>query len=169
MIVIRPERDERHRIFAIHAAAFGREDEAVLVDRLREDRDILLSLMAVDDGEAVGNVILSRMDAEADGVPIRAVALAPIGVLPARQKQGIGGELVRSAIEWARDTGQDAIFLLGDPGYYGRFGFSAEMAAPFASPYAGPYLQALFPGKAFQLPKSGRADYAPAFAALGDA
>ncbi len=58
------------------------------------------------------------------------------------------------------------IFVLGEPGYYKRFGFSVEAARPFASPYAGPYLMALALNK-FAPFQAGKAEYAPAFAALG--
>jgi putative acetyltransferase len=169
MIAVRPERPgEQDGVFAIHAAAFETDLEARLADRLRADGDVLLSLMALDGDEPVGNLILSLMHAQAEGEPLKAAAIGPIGVRPDRQGEGIGSALMRACIEWARGEGFAAIFLLGSPNYYGRFGFSAEAAAPFASPYAGPYFQALMLDDTFVVPKSGRADYAPAFAAFED-
>lgn len=167
MIALRAERpDEQGAVFAIHAAAFETDLEARLADKLRGDGDVLLSLMALDDDEVVGNLILSPMHAEAEGEPVRAAAIGPIGVRPDRQGEAIGSALMHASIDWARDEGYAAIFLLGNPAYYGRFGFAAETAAPFASPYAGPYFQALRLDDIFVLPKSGRADYAPAFTAF---
>jgi putative acetyltransferase len=62
--------------------------------------------------------------------------------------------------------GWDAVFVLGDPAYYGRFNYSAEAAMPFESPYAGPYFMLL--PLALPLPAaSGQARHARAFAALG--
>ena len=106
------------------------------------------------------------MTAEADGQPLRALGLAPVGVVPDRQNQGIGGALVEAAVAAARESGEQLLFLLGEPDYYGRFGFTAERAQPFASPYAGPYFQALALVELAPV-KSGRASYAPAFAELG--
>lgn len=169
MIALRTERpDDQRAVFAIHAAAFETDLEARLTDKLRGDGEVLLSLVALDGDEPVGNLILSLMVAEGDGMSIRAAAIGPIGVRPDRQGEGIGAMLMRAGIDWARGEGIVAIFLLGNPDYYGRFGFSAETAAPFASTYAGPYFQALLLDDTFVLPKSGRADYAPAFAAFED-
>lgn len=169
MIEIRPERDEAQAVHAIHAAAFDSDQEPRLADALRVDGDIACSLMAVDGDAAIGNVILSPMTAELDGRLVRAVALGPIGVLPERQGQGIGGALIRAAIEWARAQGFAIMFLLGEPDYYSRFGFSAEAARRYASPYAGKYWQALALDDAPAGIGAGRADYAPAFSRFEDA
>jgi putative acetyltransferase len=104
------------------------------------------------------------MRVEADGEPMR--GLAPVAVLPERQRQGVGSALVEAGLAEARAAGIDIVFLLGEPEYYGRFGFEPLVAQPFASPYAGPYFQALVLSD-IALPASGSADYAPAFAALG--
>ena len=72
-----------------------------------------------------------------------ASGLAPVSVLPAHQKNGIGSALIKKGVEELKAKSIDACFLLGDPAYYGRFGFSVEAATPFASPYAGPYFQML--------------------------
>lgn len=168
MIRIRRERNESVIVRAIHKAAFATDAEARLIDRLHTDGDICLSLIAEEEGEAVGNAILSAMNVEADGKPFQAAALGPIGVLPEHQKQGVGSALMTAAVDWARKEGFAAMFLLGDPRFYARFGFSIEAARPFASPYAGPHWQALILDERFMLPKSGRADYARAFAAIED-
>ena len=60
-------------------------------------------------------------------------------MLPQRQTPGIGSALIRAALAQPDRRGEEMVFLVGEPDYYGRFGFSAETAAPFASPYAGPY------------------------------
>ena len=73
---------------------------------------------------------------------------------------------MREALARARKDGWDAVFVLGDPAYYRRFGFDPEAARGFGSPYAGPHLMAL-PLKGRLPVTTDRVDYAPAFAALG--
>ena len=125
-------------IAALTMAAFGRPDEAGLVAALTDDGDATISLVAEHDGEVIGHILLSPMRAS-----FRALGLAPISVVPSAQRQGVGGALIRAAIDRARADGWRAIFLLGEQDYYGRFGFSAAAARPFGSSYAGPYFQML--------------------------
>jgi len=140
-IEIRPETsDDRMPIRAIHDCAFDGTAESSLVDRLREEGDLLLSLVAIAD-EPVGHVAFSRL--VLPGSPVRASALGPLGVVPDRQRQGIGTALVREGLRRLSASGEDLILVLGDPDYYGRFGFRAEIAVGFKTPYDGPYLQAL--------------------------
>jgi putative acetyltransferase len=157
-------RDERPSdvaaIRAVLTAAFGGTLEAELVDRLRADGDAVISLVADDDG-IVGQVLLSRMTA-----PFPALGLAPVSVLPARQRVGIGSRLVRAALARASAAGWQAVLVLGEPAYYRRFGFDPALAAGLACAYAGPCLMA----RALQgtLPATaGSIAYAPAFAGLG--
>ena len=164
----RPARlDDALEITQLHRAAFDGEGEAKLVSMLEADGDVTASIVAEEEGRVVGHVLLSRMDVEADGKSIDAVALAPVAVLPERQGHGIGGALVRSAEAAARQQGCQAIFLLGEPDYYGRFDYSVEAAKPFASPYAGDYWQALIIDPALKGTTAGEATHAGAFAALG--
>ena len=153
---------DRAAIHAVVMAAFGRADEADLVDRLREDGSVVISLVSLDaDAVVTGHVLLSRMDA-----PFKALGLAPLSVLPAHQRSGIGSQLVRAALRRAKDLGWEAVFVLGDPQYYGRFGFDAARASGFSSPYAGPHLMVL--ALAGSLPVSaGAIAYAGPFASLG--
>ena len=102
-----------------------------------------------------------------DGRDYRAVGLGPVAVLPPFQRAGIGGELIRGALAIAEASGEALVFVLGEPEYYNRFGFSAATAAPFASPYAGRFFMALAL-REVPLPSRGRADYAAAFSTLDD-
>ena len=149
----------------VHLRAFPTAMEAQLVERLVAHGDAVHSLVA-DDGAVVAHLLLSRMRAEADGQPLRALGLAPVAVVPDRQGEGIGSMLVEAAIVEARAAGEEILFLLGAPGYYGRFGFSTDAAEQFTSPYAGPYFQALVLAN-LAVPSSGIAEYAPAFGELG--
>ncbi|HWF01422.1 MAG TPA: N-acetyltransferase [Caulobacteraceae bacterium] len=138
-------------------AAFGQADEADLVEALARDGDAVVSLVAVAGGEVAGHVMLSRMAA-----PFRALALAPVSVAPGSQNRGIGQALARAALARARQDGWDAVFVLGDPAYYRRFGFDPATAAPFASPYAGEHFMALALRGTLPV-ASGELRHAPAF------
>jgi putative acetyltransferase len=142
-------------------AAFRQPLEAKLVDQLRTDRHSVISLVAVDDGKIIGHVLFSKMTA-----PFRALGLAPVSVMPDRQRSGIGSQMIRVGLERAADERWEGVFVLGDPKYYRRFGFSFACAKGFASPYAGPYLMAL-PLRGDLPVTEGEIGYAPAFAALG--
>lgn len=157
-MLIEPETPDHERaIRSLLLAAFPTAVEADLVDRLRRDGDIAISLVATSDGSVMGYVALSRMTA-----PTKALGLGPLAVAASHQRQGIGGSLIRTGITQAEGGGLETIFVLGDPAYYGRFGFSLSAAEAFDSPYAGPYFMALSLGAA-ALPGAGPADYAPAF------
>lgn len=146
MSVIRPEEPgDRAAIQAVNAAAFGQDDEADLVDRLRQDGLVIASLVAVEGttGEIVGHILFSDLPIETDTRTIRAAALAPMAVLPAFQRQGVGSALVRAGLEACRGLGIEAVVVLGHPDYYPRFGFSAETAKRLRAPYAGEAFMAL--------------------------
>lgn len=166
---IRPENaDEAEAVRAVHLAAFPTAAEADLVSRLREDYDSEISLVVERGGEIVGHVMLSRMSVSGGGRAFRALGLGPVGVLPGAQGIGLGSELIRSALALAAALGEEIVFVLGDPEYYTRFGFSAGAAAPFASPYSGPHFMALWLRPDPAPPAAGSAAYAPAFGALGE-
>ena len=84
------------------------------------------------------------------------------------QGSGAGSAMIEAAKAIAQATGEELIFVLGEPEYYQRFGFAAEIARPFQSPYAGPYFMALALQPGFAAPAFGKADYARAFSALGE-
>jgi putative acetyltransferase len=74
---------------------------------------------------------------------VRSLALAPMSVQPGRQRQGIGGALVRESLQRAHQQGWAAVIVLGHPGYYPRFGFSAALARSLAAPFSGNAFMAL--------------------------
>ncbi|HYD11265.1 MAG TPA: N-acetyltransferase [Allosphingosinicella sp.] len=165
--MIRPaEPGDAAGIRAVHEAAFPTPVEADLVEALVREGDAIVSLVAERQGGIVGHVLLSRMQVTADGRTLRALGLGPVGVLPGYQGGGIGAALIEAGLAIARATGEEIVFLLGEPDYYARFGFSAETAAPFASPYAGPYFMALPLRPGFAAPARGKAAYARAFSDL---
>lgn len=162
-VLVRPEEAfDRDAIRAVHAQAFGQAAEADLVDRLREDGDLVLSLVAVRE-RVVGHVAFSRLKLLES--PASAVALAPVAVLPAHQRAGVGTALIREGLRGLAAAGEDLVLVLGEPAYYARFGFAAEGARTLSTPYDGPYLQALALSDAGRA-AAGAVRYARAFADL---
>ena len=122
MLTIRPEKaSDIEAVHEVEALAFARANEARLVDSLRASGKATLSLVAEDGGRIVGHILFSPMAVEP--AVIEAVALGPLAVRPDEQRKGIGGRLIKAGIAECRRRGWDAIFLLGHPQYYPRFGF----------------------------------------------
>jgi putative acetyltransferase len=134
---------DRPAIERLLTEAFGREDEAKIVARLRQDGDVVAALVAEYDGAVVGHVAFSRLTASLDGRALFAAALAPLAVAADMRRRGVGASLVAAGLEAARAAGAAAVFVVGDPAYYGRFGFSADSARIFDSPHAGEAFLAL--------------------------
>ncbi len=132
------------------------------------DGDALVSLVADIEGATVGHVLFSRMTVVADSQSLAGAGLGPVGVLPAYQSRGIGSALIREGLARLPALGIEISFVLGHADYYPSFGYSAEDARPFASPYASPHFMALYLDSGATRPQSGRAEYAPAFARLGE-
>ncbi|TCD13797.1 GNAT family N-acetyltransferase [Oricola cellulosilytica] len=148
-------------ILAVQRRAFGQDAEANLVEKLLADETETLSMVAELDGRIIGHVLLSAV-----GGPERSLALAPLGVDPDWRDFLIGTELTRTAITAARERGWLSVFVLGDPVYYGRFGFTSALADCVTSPWQGPHLMALelVPGGLFGY--RGPLRYPEAFDAL---
>jgi putative acetyltransferase len=127
--------EEWSAIHSINEEAFGRPDEADLVDRLRREGVVLASVVAELEKRIVGHVLFSRMSIETDGGSIPAAALAPMAVLPEHQRQGIGGRLIGHGLDLLRQGGERIAIVLGHPGYYPRFGFSSAKARSLESPF----------------------------------
>jgi len=165
-LVVRPAADDdAAAIRAVHLAAFPTAAEADLVEQLDRDGDLVLSFVAAVDGQVAGHIAFRRMSVTADGERVSALGLAPVAVLPAHQKSGIGGRLIERGLAAANGRGTRLVFVVGDPDFYGRFGFRPQSAASFASPYAGAHFMAQWLSSPL-VPASGQADYAPAFGRL---
>lgn len=126
MIVRRELPGDEAAVHAVHTAAFGPTSaggevpEARLADLLRSDGALpALSLVAQIHGAVVGHVVCSR--GTLGDAP--SLGLGPIGVLPAHQRDGVGSALMHAVLGAADALGEPAVFLLGAPAYYRRFGF----------------------------------------------
>lgn len=135
---IRAERaEDREAVAAIHRAAFETPLEAELVEALRDQARPFVSLVADDDGTVVGHVLFTPV-AVVDSPELKLMGLAPMAVLPARQRQGIGTALASAGIEECRRLGFGAVVVLGHPDYYPRFGFTPASGFGLTCEYDAP-------------------------------
>lgn len=171
MIEIRVERSgEGAAIRTVHEQAFHpSRNEARLVDLLRRAGKMTFSLVAVCEGLVVGHVAFSPVTIiPASAIPIRGLALGPLGVLPVFQRRGIGSRLVREGLDVCREGGYSFVVLLGDPRYYRRFGFVPASTYQLDNEYgAGDAFMTLElrPGALRKV--EGLVRYAPEFAEAG--
>jgi putative acetyltransferase len=151
----------------VHEAAFPTPAEARLVDQLRAQGRALVSLVAEQAGEVVGHILFSPIEVEGVSLLRLAVGLAPVAVLPSCQRQGVGSRLVRDGLEACRGLGCGFVVVLGEPGYYGRFGFGRASRWGLRNEYGADdafQVIELVPGS---IPSSGGlVKYAPEFAEL---
>jgi putative acetyltransferase len=147
---IRPEQPlDLDQIHDLHREAFGRRDEAELVDAVRSGPDFIpeLSLVAAAvDGSVLGHVLVSRIGFEEQEFAIRGdvLALAPLAVLPPYAGRGIASALTAQAVAEADRRDEPFVFVLGSPAFYARFGFVAAVDYGIESPYTDA-------GRAFQV------------------
>jgi len=135
-IEIRQETDaDQTRVRQIEAAAFEGSLQADLVDTLRGSAVPYLSLVALLSSEIVGHIFFSPAFIDCRAAP-PAAQLSPIAVDPSHQGRGIGSKLIQTGLQECASLGWKAIFLLGDPAYYSRFGF--VMASPIGLEYENP-------------------------------
>jgi putative acetyltransferase len=163
---VRPEAAPDHDgIRRVHELAFAPSPaEARLVDLLRAAGDLVpgLCLVAVEGGEVVGHIAYSRARLESGH---EVLSLAPMGVLPDRQRRGIGSALVRESLERAAATDFPLVVVLGHPGYYPRFGFEPAARLGAIDPYDAPPEAWMAQRLPRYVPEArGRVKYAEAFA-----
>jgi putative acetyltransferase len=143
---IRPERPgDEPAIRRVTAAAFAGHphsggSEPRIVDGLRADGDLSLSLVAERAGEIVGHVAFSP--ARLSGGEPGWLTLGPISVLPGLHGQGAGRALIEAGLARLREDGACGAVVLGEPELYGRFGFVPGTALRIAGPLAD-YFQVL--------------------------
>lgn len=163
---IRPERRaDIAAVRAVNRAAFETTTEADLVDALREQADPIVSIVAEADGSIVGHILFSPVTLS-DHAGLKIMGLAPMAVLPAVQRRGVGSALIRDGLDRCRQLGCDAVIVLGHPQYYPRFGFVPASRFGIQSEYEVPddVFMALELQPGILLGKNGTARYHPAFA-----
>ncbi len=138
MIEIRRERSEDiGKIFSVNESAFETDAEARVVDLIRENCPDTLSLVAEDDGEIVGHIFFSTAGIQWSGTLLQGMGLAPAAVLPDRQKQGIGSQLVKEGLQILKDQGCPWVIVLGHKWFYPKFGFEPASQYNLACQWEG--------------------------------
>ncbi len=166
-IIIRPESTaDEDAIRHVNRLAFGQDEEARLVDALREGGFVRVSLVAERAGRVVGHILFSDLPIITEAGTVPALALAPMAVFPELQNQGIGSALVTRGLEACRQQGHRVVVVLGHSHFYPRFGFSSKLAAHLESPFSGSdsfMALGLVPGVLDGI--AGRVQYPPPFGA----
>ena len=116
------QESDLEEVFNLIHSAFGNRAESDLVKQLISDGDVLINLLVESSNIIIGNVVVSKITMEPD-LGLFCGGVAPVSVVPDQQSSGVGSKLMTAAINESKKMGMDALFLLGDPNYYKRFGF----------------------------------------------
>ncbi|NQV25984.1 MAG: N-acetyltransferase [Rhodopirellula sp.] len=155
---------------AFESSEFGHNGEAGLVERLRAESAVSISLVAECANRIVGHILFSPATIERSSWRCEGLGLAPLSVLPEFQRQGIGSRLVTAGLEAATDRSNEFVIVLGNPDYYSRFGFTPASDSNVGCEFEG------IPDEAFLIqwlgqtePRNerGLAKYHPVFSSLG--
>ena len=163
-VVIRQEAaDDLETIQAVHRLAFDGDEESRLVDALRAEGWVRASLVAEAEGRVIGHIMFSDLPILTPDATIPALSLAPLAVIPGKQRQGVGSALVREGLQFCRTHRHQIVVVLGHPKFYPRFGFSAKLTERLKSPFSGEAFMAmeLVPGALDGL--EGKVRYPPPF------
>ena len=164
MLIRSEQESDWPAVHAVNVAAFGRPDEADLVDAVRVECHPIVSLIAEENDKIVGHILFSpiRLSDHSDAM---IMGLGPLAVLPASQRQGFGAALAFAGLERCRELGAGAAIVLGHPSYYPRFGFKAStcfgIRPAFDVPKEAFMAMELLPG--YLDNRSGVAHYHPVF------
>ena len=126
--------EDQSSIESLYPLAFPDEDLLPLVRDLLNEASDVLSLVSRAGGAVIGHCVFTLCGIS--GSPETVALLGPLAVLPGWQGRGIGGRFVRNGFRMLESRGVAGVLVLGDPGYYGRFGFEAEVGV--APPYVLP-------------------------------
>lgn len=137
--------EDRPRVFRLIEEAFKREThsdhkEQFLVERLRSSDSFIpeLSLVAEFDNKIIGYILLSRVKIITGAAHADSLALAPVAVLPAFHRKGIGTKLIQEAHLRATTLGFKSIVVLGHEKYYPRFGYKPSLDFKITLPFDAP-------------------------------
>lgn len=163
-MLIRPEEEGDHIAIAhVTARAFADAEhsdqtEPQIIERLRAADALAISLVAIEDGTVIGHIAFSPVTI--DGNHEGWFGLGPVSVLPGHQANGIGGALIHQGLDLLRTQSAAGCVVLGDPGYYHRFGFQQDERLRYEGAPPEYFMRLTF--TAHEAP-SGLVDYAPAF------
>jgi putative acetyltransferase len=167
---VRPETAADHpAIAAMLSAAFGRPEEARLVDLIRASPEFVegLSLVAEREGQVVGHVLFSHVELRDGQTSTPVLQLAPVAVAPEHQGTGIGGRLIEDGLTRADVLGEPLVLVVGHAGYYPRFGFRPASTLGIGLPFPVPDDVFLArPLAAYRPELRGQVRFPPAFDAV---
>jgi len=165
--LIRPERDEdAAAVRRVHETAFPTAAEANLVDRLRANGKAVIALVAEDGASIVGHILFSPVALEPLAGTV-GLGLAPVAVMPDHEKHGLGRRLIQNGLAECHKWGAGFVVVIGDPPYYGRFGFEPAEKHGLRSEYVEGDSFMVFKLASGTLPPPGTlVKYAPEFSAL---
>lgn len=114
---------------AFQTAKVSNGDEQDFVNRLRVSGNYVPALAFVAEvaGRLVGHIMLTKTYVVSAGLKFEALLLAPLSVVLDYRNCGVGSKLVKYSFESARNLGYKVVFVVGDPAYYGRFGFVSSI------------------------------------------
>ena len=167
MVTIRPEGpDDVAAVRQVYEAAFPTAAEADLVGRLRHSGSAAVSLVAEAEGRVVGHIVFSPVTFDPP-LALIAFGLAPMAVLPDNEKHGVGRRLVQNGLAECHAQGACLVVVLGEPDYYGRFGFERASRHGLRSEYGTEDAFMVFMLESGAHPPPGTlVKYAPEFTAL---
>lgn len=134
-------KDDFNAVFEVNKFAFGQDNEANLVELLRQSNafDPELSLVATLDNKIVGHILFTKIKiVNDDKIEIESLALAPMAVKPEFQHKGIGGQLIKHGLDKARELQYKSVIVLGHENYYPKFGFVPADKWKIKPPYDVP-------------------------------
>jgi putative acetyltransferase len=151
-------RADREAILDLNRRAFGQPDEAEIISKLEKAGDILLEIVAEQEGQIVGHILFYPL-----GVlgKLGAAGLGPMSVDPWVQRDGIGSQLVAAGLQRMKDAGVPIVFVLGHEHFYPKFGFTIDATKDFETPLKGPHFFAI--RFRFGPPMSGKLIFPDAF------
>lgn len=166
-IAIRPERPEDSAaVITINDSAFAGTDESRLVEAIKQSGRPVISLVACSDDTPMGHIFFSPIEIHSEGPTIAALALAPMAVLPAFQRRGVGTLLVEAGLKECARQGCQVVVVVGHPTFYPRFGFAPANGMGLQSVYssAGDAFMALELSKGVLAGRTGFVEYPVEFA-----
>jgi putative acetyltransferase len=169
MLIRQETKNDYKAIRQLNDGEFGGSEQSYLIDQLRSDSLVLLSLVADEGGDMIGHILFSRIQIDppkAKAAPIAAVALGPMCVSSVHQKKGVGGALIQQGLRILKQRGESIVFVLGHKKYYPKFGFTPELAAKFSSEHAGGNFFAIELQPGWAAGKSGAVRYPDAFSRI---
>lgn len=141
LIIRKENKYDALEIYEVNAQAFKQDNEARLVDLLRQGKTFIpeLSLVATIDNEIIGYILFTKIKIDTQNhKEVESIALAPLAVIPSLQNKGIGGQLIKAGLDQAKALHFNSVIVLGHKQYYTKFGFEPTSKWNIKSPFDVP-------------------------------